>query len=416
MSRAVEANLLSLLPTQSENLPKPLVDLASSLFAQSKNSSTLKQDEEIARSYACCHIACERLKIPLNLPDIQPRPPIAPKVYRRVYAYLDNVLPATPSGRSARMKTPSTKLRDAGGDDGGLFGSPQRTPSRPTPTAAQSLAKFRSPATAENNKASPKVPAGPGQTGKGSALLAKRKAGGQDSLLPAWVRPSIQLMCRTLDSERIGKTVLAGMHSIAAPRGLMSTDPWITENLTPLLAAVYFLVTLQVQHLERGTPPDDKEYRQTRKAILGALGQAPAEVQVKGMDEDELWIGWTDVGTRDIDAAVAKVVESEWQDGEWFTGINQLVSNSTATEGYSSQHKATGAAAGDENEDVDMHDASQDDGKLAEALHLRKADTMLQSRWVMTDKKRRDYDRWQDEILRRIEAVEGAGTVQAMEV
>ncbi|KXJ96399.1 origin recognition complex, subunit 6, partial [Microdochium bolleyi] len=77
MSRAIEANLLSLLPTQSADLPPPLVNLASSLLAQSRHNSTLKQDEEIARSYACCHIACERLKISLNLPDIQPRPPIA---------------------------------------------------------------------------------------------------------------------------------------------------------------------------------------------------------------------------------------------------------------------------------------------------------------------------------------------------
>ncbi|KAH7039947.1 origin recognition complex subunit 6-domain-containing protein [Microdochium trichocladiopsis] len=414
MSRAVEANLLSLLPTQSENLPKPLVDLASSLFAQSKHNSTLKQDEEIARSYACCHIACERLKISLNLPDIQPRPPIAPKVYKRVYAYLDNVLPATPSGRSGRIRTPSAKIKDSG-----VFGSSPRTPSRPTPTAAQSLAQFRSPATAKKGDDTPTTPAGPGRRpgrprGSASSFPAKRKAGGQDSVLPAWVRPSIQLMCKTLGSERIGKTVLAGLQSIAAPRGRASTDPWITQNLAPLLAAVYFLVTLQVQHLERGTPPDDKEYRETRKIILGALSKAPEEVTVKGMDEDELWIGWTDVGSRDIDAAVAKVVESGWQDGEWFTGINQLVAGKTDSAAAAASHHVVPGADEDDG-DVDMHDLPQDEGKLAEALHVQKSDTMLQSKWVMTDKKRKDYERWRDEMLQRIEAAEHAGAVQAME-
>lgn len=421
MSRAVEANLLSLLPTQSANLPPPLVDLASSLLAQSRHNSTLKQDEEIARSYACCHIACERLKISLNLPDIQPRPPIAPKVYRRVYAYLDNVLPASPGGRGApgRTRTPSTKVRDTDL----LFGTVSpRTHNRPTPSKAQSLAAFRSPATAtKRDGENPATPAGAGRGKATSSLLlpAKRKAGGQDSLLPAWVRPSIQLMCRDLDSDRIGKTVLAGMHSIAAPHGQTSTDAWVTQNLTPLLAAVYFLVALQVRHLEHGTPPDDKEYRQTRKAILGALSRAPEEVAVTGMDEDELWIGWSDVGARDIDTAVAKVVESGWQNGEWFTGINLIVGDGDPV-ASEQQHNYPGGGA-DEEGDVDMDglqagEGEEDDGKLTEALHMQKSDTMLQSRWVMTDKKRKDYERWQEDMLGRIEAIEsGGGAAQPME-
>ncbi|KXJ96398.1 hypothetical protein Micbo1qcDRAFT_154960 [Microdochium bolleyi] len=244
-------------------------------------------------------------------------------------------------------------------------------------------------------------------------MPAKRKAGGQDSLLPAWVRPSIQLMCRDLDADRIGKTVLAGMQSIAAPHGRASTDEWVTQNLTPLLGAVYFLVTLQVQHLERGTPPDDKEYRQTRKAILGVLSRAPEEVTVVGMDEDELWIGWSDVGPRDIDAAVAKVVESGWQNGEWFAGINHLVGDDAAVS-QPQHHVVPGGA--DDDEDIDMQDVSpEDEGKLVETLHMRKNDTMLQSRWVMTDKKRKEYEQWRDDMLSRIEAIERSGAVQPME-
>ncbi len=61
MNRSIEQTLLSLLPTHNELLPRPLVELASSLIAQSRlRASALKPDEEIARPYACAHIACDR--------------------------------------------------------------------------------------------------------------------------------------------------------------------------------------------------------------------------------------------------------------------------------------------------------------------------------------------------------------------
>lgn len=61
MSRPIEQALLSLLPTQNDILPPPLVELAGSLLAQSRNkASTLKAEEEVARTYACAHLACDR--------------------------------------------------------------------------------------------------------------------------------------------------------------------------------------------------------------------------------------------------------------------------------------------------------------------------------------------------------------------
>lgn len=61
MSRQIEQALLSLLPTQNSNLPPPLIELAGSLLAQSRlHASTLKAEEDVARLYACCHLACDR--------------------------------------------------------------------------------------------------------------------------------------------------------------------------------------------------------------------------------------------------------------------------------------------------------------------------------------------------------------------
>ena len=53
--------LISLIPTLTGPLPPELLELAVSLLAQSRSqASSLKADEEIARSYACANLACER--------------------------------------------------------------------------------------------------------------------------------------------------------------------------------------------------------------------------------------------------------------------------------------------------------------------------------------------------------------------
>ncbi|KAI1409950.1 hypothetical protein F5Y13DRAFT_78770 [Hypoxylon sp. FL1857] len=379
MSRTLDPTLLSLLPTYSKDLPQPLLELASSLLTQSRHlAGTLKAEEEVARAYACAHIACERLKITLDLPPIQPRPPVPPRIYKKLYAHLDNVLPANSVGRSGRVRTPSSKMRESG-----IFSSGGRIPSRGTPTREESLAKFRSSPAIKGDNTPTK------STGKPPALPAKKKAGGPVSALPAWVRPTIQFMCKELDEERIGKTVLAGMQTIAAPHGRRTKDEWVNGNLTALLAAVYFLVSSQLYVLEQGKELDDPQYIRMRKAILKALGAAQDNVSIIGMDEDELWIGWEDIKSKDVDSAVAKVVENGWQKEEWFAGIKHMVETKNAEVG---------------DDGVEVEDG--DERNFSEKLHAQRGDTMLQSKWDMTDRKREDYRAWKDGILRRIEDIE----------
>lgn len=53
--------LTGLIPTFTSPLPLELLELAASLLAQSRSkASSLKADEEIARSYVCANLACER--------------------------------------------------------------------------------------------------------------------------------------------------------------------------------------------------------------------------------------------------------------------------------------------------------------------------------------------------------------------
>ncbi|EMC97346.1 hypothetical protein BAUCODRAFT_448811 [Baudoinia panamericana UAMH 10762] len=102
----LSTHLHTLLPTLSP-LPAPLLELATSLLAQSRTrASSLKAEEEIARAFACCHIACERLgkKLGLELEQRNILPPCKPKVYTRLKTFLGTVLrtlttPRTPGGR-----------------------------------------------------------------------------------------------------------------------------------------------------------------------------------------------------------------------------------------------------------------------------------------------------------------------------
>ena len=68
MDKTIIQALSGLIPSLNGPLPPDLVDLALSLLAQSRNkASSLKAEEEIARSYACAHIACERYEDRYNL-------------------------------------------------------------------------------------------------------------------------------------------------------------------------------------------------------------------------------------------------------------------------------------------------------------------------------------------------------------
>ncbi|GAW15090.1 hypothetical protein ANO14919_044990 [Xylariales sp. No.14919] len=380
MSRTLEPTLYSLLPSYSTALPQPLLELASSLLAQSRHSAgVLKVDEEVARSYACAHIACERLKISLDLPPIQVRPPIPPRLYKRLYAHLDNVLPSTSLGKSSRIRTPTSKAKESG-----LFGSAQRIPSRATPTKDASLAKFRSPAAAKGENSPTK------SASKPPPLPAKKKAGGLNSTLPAWIRPTIQLLCKELDQDLIGRTVLAGMQTIVAPHGRRTKDEWVNDHLTPLLAAVHCLVAGQLYVLVNGKDLDNRQYSKIRKSILAVLEHTQDKVTVQGMDEDELWIGWSDVTSKDVDKAMAEIIKRGWQKDEWFAGFEEMVRRSHPD-------------PNDSSDDVDMED---DATKFSERLHVQRADTMFQSRWDMTDQKRQEYREWKDGILKRIEEIE----------
>ncbi|OIW27207.1 hypothetical protein CONLIGDRAFT_618661 [Coniochaeta ligniaria NRRL 30616] len=280
MNRSIEQALISLIPTHNSDLPQPLLDLATSLLAQSQHkASTLKQDEEIARPYACAHLACDRLKISLNLPPIDPRPPVPPRIYKRLYNHLDHILPNhTPSGRTPRVRTPSAKLREQ--DD--FLGSRSKASFlRTTPGKERSLADFRSPSASQT--------ATPSKTGRASA----RKV--VEAGLPPWVRPTLRHLCIELNSTKIGPTVIAGMEAIVCPHGRRTKDEWVLSHMTVLLGSLYLYVWNTV-NMPNGN-----------------------------VDQKEAWEGWQDIRVADIDDATLTINRHGWLESDWAKGIEDLL-------------------------------------------------------------------------------------------
>ncbi|EGU83300.1 hypothetical protein FOQG_05015 [Fusarium oxysporum f. sp. raphani 54005] len=368
MSRQIEQALLSLMPTYGSDLPPALVELAGSLLAQSRHqASTLKADEEIARTYACANIACDRLKITLDLPPIEPRPPIPPRIYKRLYTHLDNILRgnSTPTRATpGRTRTPGSRFRDA--DNSPASGS-RPLPSRATPTKEQSLAQFRTPTK--------------GATGTPTKSTRKKEAFAGVNL-HAWIQPTTRWVCAETDHKKLAPTILAGMENIITPAGRRTDDEWVLQNLTALFAAIYFFVTMRVKALASGEGIDREGYVPLRKEILALLARARNEVIVKDLAEEDAWEGWSTVKSKDFDDAVAKVNERAWLTGDWYQGIADVVKLSQRSH----------------LEDVEMQDE-----ETIPKMQIKKADTMFQDKYdFLSEAKRTKYMHWKEDMFAKI--------------
>ncbi|PHH77126.1 hypothetical protein CDD82_3656 [Ophiocordyceps australis] len=350
MGRQIELALLSLMPSWGSDLPSALVDLAESLMAQSQHrASTLKADEEIARHYACANIACDRLKVALDLPPIQARPPVPPRIYRRLYMHLDNVLPR----QSAAQRSSRRRVSMENGAGSSSAGSGP-LPSRLTPTKDASLAPFR--------------------PNKEPKAAARRHA------LHPWIPPVLRFLCAETDSRRFMPTMLAGVECIVTPGGRMTQDAWTKTHVSQVVAAVYFYVMMRVRALSTKEWLDRSGYVPLRKTILGLMKQARTQVQIKQVDEAQAWRDWQAIKPTDFDEAVAHVKDQDWLLSDWYEAI---------------AHVAQDGGHGE----AEAAEARQEAALIPE----RRADTMLQEKYdYISEARRREYRQWRESMLSQI--------------
>ena len=367
MNRSIEQALLSLLPTHNSALPPALAESASSLLAQSRHrASTLKAEEEIARAYACAHLACDRLKTTLDLPPINPRPPIPPRIYKRLYTHLDNILPAaasTPSraapsgtalGSNSRTRTPSSKLRDQQhqrllttsplASKTKARDLPHSQPTTTTPTKDRSLSSLRNRTT--------------------TATPQKTTPNPNPTTLPPWIRPTLRHLLTNLGPARIGPVVASALESI-----LPIPDAWVRANQVSVLAALYLFVWRGVTW-PAGREVDRERYVRFRRELAACLGRA-REVEVRGFD-----------------VAAVRGGGRGWFEMGWVAGVADLV-------------------AREEEEEEEEEDRESDGVGSGEAVQVRKGDSMFQERYdYLGERKRKAYGEWREGMLKRIKALE----------
>jgi len=188
---------------------------------------------------------------------------------------------------------------------------------------------------------------------------------------------------------------LAGVESIVAPAGRRTDDAWVSKHVADLVATIYFFVIMRVRAVTSGEAIDREGYVPLRKEILALLGQARTDVAIKDINESEAWGGWKAIKSREFDAAVAHINETDWLAGDWYKGITDVVNTTREA-------------------DDGMEDEGDDDDSGA-PLPARRADTMLQEKYdFLSDARMSDYAAWKDQMLARIGQAMAAGG--AMEV
>lgn len=194
-----------------------------------------------------------------------------------------------------------------------------------------------------------------------------------------WIQPVIRLLCAETDNKRLAPTIFAGIEHILTPDGRPTEDQWVIQHVTDLVAAVFFFVITRARSITNGTNVNREEYVPLRKEILVLLTKAGMEVRIPDRTTSDKWEGWTEIKSREFDAAVAKVNENDWLSGDWYEGIDDVINSTAKTD----------------LETLDDGFESSDT-----SLPTRRADSMIQEQFeLLSEKHRIDFGQWSSVIL-----------------
>ena len=293
MSRAVVDSLTNLLPACNGSPPNELVELAMCLLAQSRSqASNLKAEEEIARSYACAHLACERyfnspssyycltnelgcwrLKSTIKLTKVQPRPPCQPRIYQNLYRHFDAILYAGTNRRNRASKLGKRDARTAHNDE------TSRSAGLKTKGDERGLRKR----VQRNPK--PRIEA------------------------PAWVMPVIRQLCKESGASTASPHIFAGVSSILDAlnaAGLHEEETTPRRNVSALIVSVYLFVVLRLSGKEIQS---DAYIKATEHAlqIVNAIKISEAERDI--------------AKTADVDDWLLQIQNNNWTSLDWYRNV-----------------------------------------------------------------------------------------------
>ena len=354
---SVEQSLSLLLPTISDRLPPELVNLSHSLLAQSRlHASNLKAEEEIARPYACSEIACQRIGSRLKLPARVGRPPCAPRVYKKLLAFLERTLPPSvpPSKSSRPVETPSKE------------GQRKRKRNEPD---VDPLAKDRVGGKAgegqhwnerrgsEQDRPRKRIRSFVGKIQESSSAANVNHHAVTDGNMcnddgaPVWVMPLIRRLCYSFGVSSAAVTPhvytgfcvvlkLADNEKIEA--GLEAQGEERTKEIKALLIALFFLVLTRMlgEKLTKSAYLDNckrargvvnhvkvdasSQIRQKKKDSLTSTLQHPRQADHSGFDEQSVSSRRSPIADGDIERWIRTIATRRWAvDQDWWCTVPQ---------------------------------------------------------------------------------------------
>lgn len=254
-SSTVRQSLQLLLPSHASKLPPSLVHLSESLLAQSRQrASNLKQEEEIARTHACCEIACRRLRAQCRLPAVKSGgAPCKPVVYRKLVAFLEGLLDGD-GGTSARASM-----------------TPSKTAGYARPTSKKRAADGSVKASREDQDIATSIDAGtPTRINRSLTFLGKINTinpagalGGDGLEAPKFTMPSIRKLCRVFDTPLLAPHVYTGTCIVLKLAGVwppsadtddgdqnirIPSNASLDETVTGLLIALFLMTLTKMQN------------------------------------------------------------------------------------------------------------------------------------------------------------------------
>ncbi|KAL8769508.1 MAG: hypothetical protein Q9209_004569 [Squamulea sp. 1 TL-2023] len=369
MDRAVAQALNSLIPEWNNTLPKELLGLAASLLAQSRNrASSLKAEEEIARTYACAHLACERLKQTIGLPKIQPRPPCPPKIYQKLYRHLDSALVA---GVKKALRAPIP------------FESPRPT-NAPSTTPRKST-RISTPTSY-------------------SASRKRKRISAITEEVPSWVMKAIRGLCKQLKVPAAAPHVFAGVSSILTlppPNEEGMKDDDIERLRTLSVEALIVVVYMYVRTRLSGMQMDPSAYPGQRDEALTILSQLRHGGETL-----------TAIDPANVNEWMGEIGRGCWTELDWFANVGEGAG--LGLDDASSDH-TNNSDRGDLDEDEALAYLKRETYAYgSEKPFLQPGlGTMMQDRVdYLSDEKRANYQIWKKDFLARIDRMERAEGVR----
>ncbi|OMP88156.1 Origin recognition complex subunit 6 [Diplodia seriata] len=464
MSKPIEQALVGLVPAHNGPLPPELLNTAVSLLAQSRNkASSLRPEEEIARTYVCAHLACERLKQRLNLPPIAPRPPIPPRSYKKVYAYFDSALTTTTTPSSSfsgapgpQPQTPSRRATRAAATTTTTTPTSKRTaaPTTATTPSRTPTAKTAATTTPRGGARTPTATTASGKRKRGTATTttpsaARNGDNDDDGIVPSYVTPLIRALCRALGAPGAAVPhVYAGVRSIlregaaggsdnnnnnnnnnttpsrssarnkrrssgGATAATTTTMKKVEERDVPPLIAVLLMYTMVRLG---GRPTNAAEQRERRaKAVEVVWGECEA---------CEGWWGSEEALVGRVENLLVEAKERGWLDMEWFGNV---VQGDADVEMGDEDGEEEGDTEGDTEEDEGGAEVPPTPYTPLKKRKTKTVDaqagvsqgglgTMMQDKVdYLSEARRAGFVRWKAGIMKRVEQIEREDG-QAMDV